>query len=417
MRVLVITYPAWNTSNNTGNTLSNIFNGFNGEFANIFFSEELPKNDFCKNYFQITDVGVLKHLFKGEPLGKKFDIINKASESSFEEQAKKHKSIFTLLLRQLVWSLVRIDNKEMYDFISRFNPDIIFSPTYANPYVLRTVHNIKKTTNLPIVSIISDDLYSYKNYMKTPLKRYYQSMIRKSIDKVFKDYDLLYTMSEKQKEEYEPIYGKEMKLLYKTSNKQYVKHIPNKVKKLIYAGGLYLGRDIILKEIVNIIRCANEKEKQFELHIFSNSKNYDDIVKDDENCFVHESIAYEELQKEYERNDIALHVESFDERYLEDTRLSFSTKIVDCLESGLPVLAIGPKENAGLAYLKKEDAAICVFDKDAISDGLKEVCDYYEEYQDKAYACLLKNHNSKKKTEMIKADFQQLVDKYKGVTE
>ena len=409
MKVLVITYPAWNTSNNTGNTMSNIFSHFDGEFANIYFSEEKPKNDICSRYFQVCDRNLLNHLFKGEPLGKIIQM-NEDSDTvqTFETSAKKYKNFYTLLARQILWSFVRIDNKEMYDFISDFKPDIIYAPTYGNPFVLRTVRNLKENLHIPLVSYISDDLYSYKSSMNTPLKKLYQWILRKDLLKNFKLYDVFYTMTKKQKEEYEPLYGKEMKLLYKTSDKEYKKHIPNTIKKIIYAGGIYLGRDQVLEELVKVIKELNQDHKQFELHIYTSG--YNERLNDKENSFLHGMVTYEELQKKYEECDIALHVESFEQKNREDTRLSFSTKIVDCLESGLPVLAICPKENAGFEYLKEEDAAVCVSNIEDIRNGLETISSQYEIYQDKAYQCLMKNHNPKKMKEMLENDFKLLVE-------
>lgn len=414
MKVLVITNPAWNESNNTGNTLSNVFHDFPAEFAHIYFSEELPDNALCKKYFQVTDKRVINHLLKRTPVGIRLNDIESNKEKTFEASLKKHKNFYTLLLRQIVWAMVRIDSKEMYEFIQDFNPDIIYAPTYGNPFVLRTIRNLKKNLHLPLVSYISDDLYSYKSSMKTPLKYLYQTLLRKSLLKSFQLYDVFYTMTKKQKEEYEPLYGKEMKLLYKSSYKTYKKHNPNDIKKIIYAGGIYLGRDKVLEQLVDVIREKNQENKQYELHIYTSAKEYASKLNDGTNSFVHPMISYTELQQAYESHDIALHVESFDQNYREETRLSFSTKIVDCLESGLPVLAICPEENAGFSYLQEEDAAVCISSLSDIKQGLECITTQYETYQDKAYACLKRNHNPKQKTEMLLKDFEEAIKEYRG---
>lgn len=72
MKILVITQPAWNNQNNTGNTLSNIFSGTNFTFANLYFSGDTPDNELCKLYYQISDFDVIHHLLKRRTLGRKF---------------------------------------------------------------------------------------------------------------------------------------------------------------------------------------------------------------------------------------------------------------------------------------------------------------------------------------------------------
>ena len=83
-------------------------------------------------------------------------------------------------------------------------------------------------------------------------------------------------------------------------------------------------------------------------------------LDDGQCCFVHAAIPADDLRRAYAQSDIALHVESFDKKNALITRLSFSTKIVDCLASGCAVLAACPEMNAGWQYLKNTGAAYCV---------------------------------------------------------
>ena len=55
--------------------------------------------------------------------------------------------------------------------------------------------------------------------------------------------------------------------------------------------------------------------------------------------------------------DIAVHVESFDEKMIRRTWVSISTKIADYLGAGKCILAIGPEEIASIAHIKE---AACV---------------------------------------------------------
>ena len=71
--------------------------------------------------------------------------------------------------------------------------------------------------------------------------------------------------------------------------------------------------------------------------------------------------------------DIVLHVESFEEKQKELVKYSFSTKIIDCLQSGNVVLGIGPSNIASIEYLKKIDGAFVIDDMDNIFDSISKI--------------------------------------------
>ena len=57
IKVLVVTYLPWSKDICVGNTLSNIFKGIEDrmEFANIYFREDVPDNDFVGRFFNISE--------------------------------------------------------------------------------------------------------------------------------------------------------------------------------------------------------------------------------------------------------------------------------------------------------------------------------------------------------------------------
>ena len=59
MRILIIADEVWNDSIHGNNVLTNWFEDFPAEFAEIYCSPGIPKNSICKKYFQITDKGVI----------------------------------------------------------------------------------------------------------------------------------------------------------------------------------------------------------------------------------------------------------------------------------------------------------------------------------------------------------------------
>lgn len=417
MRILIISQPVWVNENNSGNTLSNFFDGFDAEFAEIYFSEGIPNNTVCDEYFQVTDKMVLERLLFRKPIGNRFTLSkiekNQSSTFSFEAHGKRFKSFYLSFIREIIWRMVKVDNEKMYQFIRDFHPDLIYAPTFGNLRMLRIIRNIKRHTNLPLVSFISDDLYSYKSSMKTPLRLFYHLILRSSLRKSFLNYDLCYTMTEEQAKDCKKIYPKEMKVVRKSGRKNRsnkIHRIQSPIK-LIYAGGIYLGRDFVLSEIANVITRINRVKKQFELHVYT-SDTSNTLTGNNHDIYVHSAISYQVLEKVYQESDIALHVESFDKIYSDETRFSFSTKIVDCLQSGLPILALCPENNAGFRYLKKEDAAKCISSISEIETALYDIIDNYELFQKKAYDCLCRNHDAEINQLCMLKDFERIIRDY-----
>ena len=82
---------------------------------------------------------------------------------------------------------------------------------------------------------------------------------------------------------------------------------------------------------------------------------------------------YEEIKQIMHEADIVLHVESFEKKEIETVRYSFSTKIIDCMQSGTQVLGIGPKGIASIEYLKKVEGVIVIDDKTKIESTVQNI--------------------------------------------
>ena len=175
--------------------------------------------------------------------------------------------------------------------------------------------------------------------------------------------------------------------------------------KFIYAGGIYLNRHKSLIEIANTLRILNSKsdsnpngEVKAELHLYTGSQLNDkasNLLNDGRSVFNHGLISPNELSRIYQDSDVAIHCESFDLKYRLMTRLSFSTKIIDCFQSGCAILAIAWEEHTGIKCLKREDAAICVTSLKDIKGAVTRIVEnpkLIQEYSLKAYECEKRNH-------------------------
>jgi hypothetical protein len=207
-------------------------------------------------------------------------------------------------------------------------------------------------------------------------------------------------MSEDEIKELTPIVGKEIKILRKgvretESNDTRGLHSPI---RFIYAGDLYCNRYKSLLKVAEGIRKANEDGVIAELHIYTGTRLTGKtaiLLNDGCSTFSHGLVEPSTLARLYQESDVAIHCESFDLKYKLMTRLSFSTKVIDCFQSGCAILAIAWEEHSALKYLKKENAAICVSSFKDIGPTVRTIIEnpnLITEYAQRAYECEKKNH-------------------------
>ncbi len=420
MNILIISYEAWRDTNNGGNVLSNMFSAFSdADIAQIYCCGEQPQNSLCRKYFQISDSMLLTEE-KGHRLEIRDYGVDDICQSDVVENKIKNSipGVFkeaSLLVREFLWSIFNWKTKELENFIKEFNPDIIFAPCYSYFHVSKLALYAKSVAQCPMISYISDDNYSLKQFRISPSFWINRLITRKWIRRHFRESSLIYTMTELQKKEYKALFNRPMKVLCKSALFENSERITELPIRFIYAGGLYLNRWKVLDELAEVLSDLNKDCLKAQLHIFSNSEfNLSKAKKlnDGRNSFLHPAIPYSELTEEYKKSDVAVHVEAFDIRNRYITRLSFSTKIIDCMNSGCAVLAIGPSTQAGISYLKDNDAAVCVNElKDLRSTVGKLInnTDIIGQYAEKANLLGKKNHIKDDIDRMLRQDFFDVV--------
>jgi hypothetical protein len=226
-----------------------------------------------------------------------------------------------------------------------------------------------------------NDNASLKQFRLSPSFWINRLITRKWIRRHLSRCELVYTMTQMQKQEYEAEFGCRMKILCKSAEFEPRSRETGDPIRLIYGGGLYLNRWKILAKIRDVLEELNQNGVRAQLHIYSGSKlspGRTKLLHDEKNAFLHQAIGYGELMERYRHADIAIHAEAFDLKNRLITRLSFSTKIIDCMSSGCAILAVGPEGQAGLSYLRENDAAVCVSDTKALHGAIAELVEHRE---------------------------------------
>ena len=420
MKILVLSLETWRDGTNGGNVLTNMFSGIDAEFAQIYCSSGTPSNKICNRYFQMTDAMAIRNILQKRPMGRiieksETDVANVEEIDQTINKVKRLGSHDSLrVAREIVWTISDYRNEELKSFVLNFDPDVIFAPHYGVTYMLSLTEYVWELTHKPIISYISDDSYSLKNVNFSPFFWINKFVIRHKTRSVWKNYKLIYTMTETQKD-YMSKLGKPMKILMKSVS---FGEIPQKITvgnpiKIVYAGGIYLNRWKTLSKLVDAIKEINQGSVKFILDIYTGNeckKEIADKLNDGVNVYLHPAISQEELKLIYHNSDIALHVESFDLKNRLAVRMSFSTKIVDCLSSGCAVMAICDEKQGGMVYLRENNAAICITNQKRIFETLSTITNnpgLILDYAGRAQMCCSRNHNAEKNKNMILEDFER----------
>lgn len=398
IKILIVSAEVWRDDTNGGNVLSNLFSGFPADFAQVYFNEGVPDNKLCEKYYQITDKMVINNMFNSKDIGKCFKLNRITTSNNIVVKRNillKYFRSLLCLIRELLWCTVNWNKQvKLKKFIEDFEPDVIFAPCYGSLYMNTFTQYLTKNYDLKIISYISDDHLSVNIKNINVFSTIYRILLRRKIKNVVNNYSLLYTMTDEQLEQMSKVYDGPIKILKKgvdISNLQEKKKVNDPIK-IIYAGSLYCNRFKTLVLLSKALQEINRAGVKFILEIYTkdylNEKIYR-ILNDKKSTFIYSSVTKEVLFQKYHDSDIALHVESFDKKYREITKLSFSTKIVDCLQSGCAPMVISWDKHAGYTYLNKNKLAFCISNKDNIKETLYYIVNNRDEIKNLANRVML----------------------------
>lgn len=263
-----------------------------------------------------------------------------------------------------------------------------------------------------------DDVYSSKRFNLSPIFWFNRRLRRREIRKTVSMCDLVYTIIDKQKKEYDDLFGVNSKILNKGGNflnKLIIKKNLSTPIKIVYTGNITSGRWRTLVKIGEALDKINKNKIKAILEIYTKNELYGKIEKAFEKIASVEfkgGLNVEQVKDIQNSADILLHVESIKLKEKLETRLSFSTKIVDYFERGKCILAIGWAESASIEYIKKNQAGFVIEDVSNIEVELGKLINNPElirDYGNKGRNCGFNHHQINKIKESMLHDFKNLL--------
>lgn len=412
MNILTISLNAWNDTQATGNTFSNFFESRDSDmvFSNIYCRNEPIDNQICKNYYRVTESDIVHSLKNRTKHCGKVVLYNPMSNKNRTKLNKpnylndflhKYRPSLLLFIREIIWNTNRWKTTELDQFLKAVSPDVIYMHGHNNRYMHNLLWYCQEKTNAKVIVFWGDDMYGIKSFR--PGQLLYHQWLRRKLKYTIQHADLLLGGSDNLCSEYGARFNRVFLPQYKICNtiaspkKQNV----NKDIIIVYAGNLLYGRKELLASVSKVLSKINESHKiKIRLHIYSvNQINESDrLVLDDKcNSFFEGSRPYNEICDILNQCSASLFLESFDKNNIRQTRLSFSTKIIDYMQSSSPLIVYGPREIASVQYLEKSNSALVAHNEDELSSIMNAIQQnpiILDDYAEKKYEFAKLNHST-----------------------
>ena len=315
--------------------------------------------------------------------------------------------IYDLIYSSCIWKNYRYKNT-----IQSFNPDIVFCVLTSDAFIYQNIKYLKKYTKARIVGMLQDDVFG----VYSSIGGYYGKVSRTRLRKCLTLCDKVYGSSQMLCDEYEKQFSISITPLYKGCELLEPRTTINNPIIITYAGNLGYERYKTLASLVQAIQNINCYKTNVLLKIYTGSEITEEISAllnipgSSEICG---RAPYDVIKRIQHESDIVLHVESFSAEQIDVVKYSFSTKIIDCLQSGSAMMVIGPAGISPVEYPRQIPGTIVVNNVDALVDVLNEIISNKTDLINRAkqiHEYAMKNHNIEIVRENIKNDFAALLN-------
>ncbi len=387
-RVLLVNSEPISKRYATGITMGNLFRGWpRDRIAQIYCDNSIPDESICDKswHMEIHDLnmpGWLRKIIIAKRK-QKYQAVTQDKPAQPETicagdmKTAVVRILKSAFLRSLNFSSYRI-SQELDAWIREFKPDIIYS-TLGNLNMLKLVQDISGSLMVPVVPHFMDD-WIVSLHSETLRDKYLKPRLLKKTRQIMLNAPVMLVISEAMAEEYRKRYGRTFLPFMNCIDCEAYKSIARQPRnaesfRLVYAGGLHLGRFEMLLEVARALEAFKAVLDIYTpvtlASVIEEAKLYPAIR-------LRGAISPENAAAIFINCDGLLHVESFEEAHKAYTRFSVSTKLPEYFGSGTPVFAYGPADIASIQYISVNNCGIVAteHDQNLLKNKLKEfICD------------------------------------------
>ena len=423
-RVLIVGTVPYN-KRSTSRAFEAYFHNWDKECcAQIFSNTKKPCKGHCASLYQITDHSLVKKwLGSKEQTGTIYnydDLPDEWENSDVEIKEKSLKKMYrigekhtplTHLLRGILWRKKFWCTEKLNNWLDEFSPECVFLSFSDDYFILQIALYVAKRYNIPIVSSIGDDYYFNKHFSLSPLYQIYKESYKSLVRKTLAHKGSAIYISDKIRDKYNSEFNLDGETVYLTSEieRKEFKQVDLENPVITYFGNIQMGRNNSLNEIGYALGKINPN---YILQVYSGEHDpkYYEIFNANPNVEFCGSVAYSVVQKKMSESDVTVIVEGFEDKDIELSRYSLSTKAADALASGCSILTYGSQECGIVEYMQSTNAsAVCTEKENLVSVIEKLLNDnkLQKEYYDNAIKMTHEHHNLEKSC----AVFENVVNK------
>lgn len=371
-RVLIISIDPFNRSNGTGITLSNLFDGWDkNSLAQIYMSDIVPTNNICEMYYKLDpqvaffDYWLRKLL---SPLNKsKAEIGGSPAAITINASEKTFRNEIHLNFRAVADFSPLFLPLDLFKWIDKFNPDIIYC-ALGSARMIKLTNEIASKIGKPIVPHFMDDWPS-TIYTQNELGGLARKIFSREFNKILFKSNGGLCISEQMADEYEKRYQLPFSPFVNCVNDSlFCSPVDIKYEEfiLMYVGGLHLNRWQSILDISHAVEQLKIRGKKIVLKIYcplNDISLYEKHFIDFPSTKFEGSLSSDRVPSVLSTASMLLHIESFEENYVEYTKFSLSTKIPQYMAAGKAILGYGPKILASMQHILKANAGKVVCNK------------------------------------------------------
>ena len=424
MKVLVVSHNLISQTTNMGKTLRSYFRDFSpDEVAQFYIHSEVPVDgSICKNYYRFTDVDAVRSVLLPGNRGQLFgaeDIQEDrkhpredtgALASAYQVGRKRTAGVY--LARELVWKLSRWSNPKLWEWVERFQPDVVFLASGDYGFIYDIAREIADRVNKPLVVSCVDDYYLHEKGEETLFRRIHLHGFMRTVRKTIGRTSALCVICPSMKKEYEKLFGKLCYVLHTPAEKRNLQRA-QAPEGIAYLGNVNLGRNEQLACMGRALQKIVDPEVPKYIDVYSGEKDPDilKVLTGENGIHFHGEVSSEQVAEIMNSAAAVIHTESFDEKLRRSVRFSVSTKIPDCMTNGPCLIAYGPEEVASISYLQETGAAWTITDPETLEAKLKEILTNQplrEQIAARARTVAEQNHNIERNSKNVRSWLEQV---------
>ena len=375
MKILIIGHLPVATQNNMGITFLSLFSRFQRqELCQLYIYPAYPDVDRCASFYRVTDKEVFSSFFRfrapGQPvppekITSSQGLYEVAEDESFYRN-RKNKSAVRRLLRDAMWSASRWYSPALKQWLDEQAPDCIFVAPGVAKFLYNMALKISKKRNIPIITYLCDEYY-FVNTPDSALDRLRLGLLQKKIRCLMDRSEHLVVICEELRKAYGEEFCKDVTILMTGTATPVADHPESRPQPttVSYFGNIRCNRYLSLAQVGKTLEQINKEQgTDYRLRVYTPEKDpqFLDVLRQLPTVELPGFVTGDAFREAFDKAELLLHVEAFDEASIDYVRHSVSTKIADSLGSGKVLLAYGPEAVSSMKHLERQDCALIARD-------------------------------------------------------